>query len=135
MYYQDIKWKKVNYKLKSGLQFLLVSEMRIFHTLTLKFKNQLFGVIVTRHFRPERSGHLNESVYCKPIYRTLKMFFIDGSDSFLQPIIPELWKLLVFVQKNKNIRRLKILTSKNKSFHNLHKVSKSTVLNTIAVDL
>ena len=104
----------MNYKLKSELQFLLVSEMRIFHTLALKFKNQLFGVTVTRHFRPESSGHLNESVYCKPIDRTLKMFFIDGSDSFLQPIIRELWKLLVFVQKNKNIRRLKIFSSKTK---------------------
>ena len=45
--------------------------------------------IVTRHFRP-KSGHLNDSVYCKPIDRTLKMLFIEGSDSFLPPIILEL---------------------------------------------
>ena len=69
--------------------------MRIFHTLALNFKDWPFGVIVTRHFRP-KLGHLNESVYFKPLNRTLKMLFIEGSDSFPWAMIPELWKLLVF---------------------------------------
>ena len=42
-----------------------------------------------------KPGHLNERVYCKPIDRTLKMLFIEGSGSFLRPTIPELWKLLI----------------------------------------
>ena len=46
------------------------------------------------------------SVYCKPIDRALKMLFSKGSDSILRPIIPELWKLLVFGKKNINIKRL-----------------------------
>ena len=80
--------------LKSELQFWPISELGIFHTLALNFKDWLFDVIVTRHFRP-KSVHLNESVYCKPIDRTLKMLFIEESHSFLRPIIPGLWKLLV----------------------------------------
>ena len=81
--------------LKSELQFLIVSEMGIFHIIALNFKEWPFCVILTRHFR-SKSGHFNEKAYCKPIDRTLKMFFIKGSDSFLRPIFPELWKLLDF---------------------------------------
>ena len=39
---------------------------------------------------------VSASVYCKPIDRILKMLFTEASDSFLRPIIPELWKLLAF---------------------------------------
>ena len=81
--------------LKRELQLRPVTEMGIFHALVLNFKDWHFGVIVTRHFRP-KSVHLNESVYCKPVNRTLKMLFIVDSHSFLRPIISELWKLLVF---------------------------------------
>ena len=72
--------------IKSEWQFWPVSELGIFHTLALKFKDWPFDVIVTRHFRP-KLVHLNESVYCKPIDRTLKMLFIEESHSFLRPII------------------------------------------------
>ena len=34
-----------------------------------------------------KSGHLNERVYCKSINRILKMLFVEGSGSFLQPTI------------------------------------------------
>ena len=80
--------------LKSELQFWPVSELGIFHTLVLDFKDWLFDIIVTRHFRP-KSVHLNESIYCKPSDRTLKMLLIGESHSFLRPIIPGLWKVLV----------------------------------------
>ena len=70
-----------------------------------------------------KSGHLNERVYCKPIDRPL-------------PTIPELWQLMVFGQQNKiNKKTLKIFSLKNKSYNNHQKASKSTVLNTLAVDL
>ena len=45
--------------LKSELQFLSVSEMGIFYTLVLNFKDWPFDVMVSRHFRP-KSGQLNE---------------------------------------------------------------------------
>ena len=48
---------------------------------------------LTRHFRP-RLVHWNESVYCIPIDRALKMRFNEGSSSFLRPVIPELWWFL-----------------------------------------
>ena len=80
--------------LKSELQLWTVSELGIFHTLALNFNGWTFEVIIIRHFRPT-SVHLNESVYCKPIDKTLKMLFIEESNSFLWPIIPGLWKLLV----------------------------------------
>ena len=115
---------------KSELQFA-----SFIHTLALNFKDWTFGVIVTRHFRP-KSGLLNEIVYCKPIDRTLKMLFIERSGSFLRPTISELLKLLVSIyKKNKYNGTLKIFSSENKSFHNLHKISKSTVLNAMAVHL
>ena len=66
-----------------------VSEIGIFYTLALNFKDWAFGVIVTRSFRP-KSVHLNERVYCKPIDRTLKMLFSEDSHRFLRPIISEL---------------------------------------------
>ena len=40
-----------------------------------------------------------------------------------------------WIKKHKYKRTLKIFSSKNKSFHNLHEVFKSTLLNTMAVDL
>ena len=102
---------------------LHVSEIGKFYTLALNFKGKPFAIIVTRHFRP-KSDHLNEVVYCKPIDRTL-------------PIIPDLWKLMVFGYKkqNKHKKTLKIISSKNKSFCDRQKVSKSAVPNTMAVDL
>ena len=63
------------------------------------------------------------------------MFFTEGSGNILRPAILDLWKLLVFGYKNKYKKILKIISSKNNSFHNLQKVSKSTVPNTMAVDL
>ena len=82
-------------KLKKWITISACYRNGIFHTLVLNFKDWHFGVIVRRHFRP-KSVHLNESVYCKPVNRTLKMLFIVDSHSFLWPIISELWKLLVF---------------------------------------
>ena len=64
--------------------------------------------------------------------RTLKMLFIEGSVSLVRPTIPDLWKLLVFGLKKKQHKHketLKIFSLGNKSFYNLHKVLKSTVLN------
>ena len=49
--------------------------------------------IYNRHFRP-KLVHWNESVYCTPIHRALKMRFNEGSGSFLRPTIPELWRFL-----------------------------------------
>ena len=68
-----IKTQLPSTSLKRELQFLLVLEMGIFHTLTLNFKDWRFGVIVTRHFR-SKSDQLNGSVYCKPIDRSDCMF-------------------------------------------------------------
>ena len=48
---------------------------------------------ISRHFRP-KLVHWNESVYCTPIDRALKMWFNKGSGSFLRPTIPELWRFL-----------------------------------------
>ena len=63
------------------------------------------------------------------------MLFIEGSDSFLRPIIPEVWKLLVFwIKKREYKKTLKIFSTKNKSFHDVHKVSKSTVANTMTIE-
>ena len=47
----------------------------------------------TRHFRP-KLVNWNECVYCTPIDRALKMWFSEGSGSFLWPTIPELWRFL-----------------------------------------
>ena len=69
-------------RLTSELQFLPVSEMGIFYIVALNFKDWLFGVTVIRHFRP-KSGNFSESIYCKPIARTLKMLFSERSCSFL----------------------------------------------------
>ena len=41
----------------------------------------------------------------------------------------------VEIKKHKYEKTLKIFSSQNKSFYNLHKISKSTVLNTMVVDL
>ena len=57
-----------------------------FHTLALNFKDRLFGVIITRQFRP-KPGHLNNGTI-KPVDRTLKMLFIKGSGSFLRQTSP-----------------------------------------------
>ena len=46
-----------------------------------------------RHFRP-KLVHWNESVYCTPIARALKIWFNEASDSFLRPTIPELGRFL-----------------------------------------
>ena len=80
---------------KGELQFALC----LFHSFSfnpyaLNFKNWKISVIVTRHFKP-KLGSLNERVYCKPIDRTLKMLFIEGSGNFLRPTFSELLKLLI----------------------------------------
>ena len=46
-----------------------------------------------RHFRL-KLVHWNESVYCTPIDKALKMRFKEGSGNFLRPTIPELWRFL-----------------------------------------
>ena len=48
---------------------------------------------ISRYFRP-KLVHWNESVYCTPIDRALKMRFSEGSGSILQLTIPELWRFL-----------------------------------------
>ena len=76
------------------------------HTLALNLKDRTFGVILTRHFRPQLDC-LNERVYIKPTDKTSKMLFIEWSGSFLRPKIFELLKLLVFgLKRNINITRL-----------------------------
>ena len=45
------------------------------------------------HFRL-KLVNWNESVYCTPIDRALKMWFNEGSGSFLQSTIPDLWRFL-----------------------------------------
>ena len=123
-------FKKVNYNSR-----LFQKQKKFsYSTLAQNFKDWPFGVILTWHFR-SKSGNLSDSVYCKPIDRTSKMFFTEGSGNILRPAILDLWKLLVFGYKNKYKKILKIISSKNNSFHNLQKVSKSTVPNTMAVDL
>ena len=57
-------------------------------------------------FESWKSGHLNDSVYRKPINRTLKILFIERLDRLLWPIIPDLWKITSFWIKNINARRL-----------------------------
>ena len=54
-------------------------------------KLAVFQMKRTRHFR-SKLVHWNESVYCTPIDKTLKMRFNERSRSFQWPIIPELWK-------------------------------------------
>ena len=86
---------------KSELKFLC-----FIHRLVLNLKDWIFGVILTRHFRP-KSDCLNERIYIKPIDKTSKMLFIEWSGSFLRPNIFELLKLLVFgLKRNRNITRL-----------------------------
>ena len=106
-------------------------------TLALNFKDWTFGVIVTRHFRP-KSGLLNERVHCEPIDRTLKMIYIRWGVGQLSKI-NYFWVMEVtgfwIKKRHKYNKTLKIFPSKNKSFHNLQKVSKSAVLNTMAVYL
>ena len=43
------------------------------------------------HFR-SKSGHLNETVYCKPIDRRLKTLLNEGLGSLLRPTLPDIWK-------------------------------------------
>ena len=47
--------------------------------------------VCNRHFKPKLINW-NESVYCTPIGRALKMQFNEEPGSFLRPTIPELWK-------------------------------------------
>ena len=103
--------------------------------LTLNLKDWPFGVFVTWQFMP-KSGHLNERVYCKSINRILKMLFVEGSGSFLQPTILKSEEVAGFgIKEYKYTMILKIFSWKNNSFNNLHKVSKNTVLNAMVVDL
>ena len=81
-------------KLKKWIIILACFGIGIFHTLALNFNGWLFDVIVTSPLKP-KSVYLNRSIYCKPIDRTLKMLFIEESHSFLRPIIPGLWNLMV----------------------------------------
>ena len=51
------------------------------------------NVSCSRHFRP-KLVHWNESIYCTPIDRALKMRFNKGSGQPLRATIPELWRFL-----------------------------------------
>ena len=53
----------------------------------------LFILCLNRYFR-SKLVHWNESVYCIPIDRALKVRFNEGSGSFLRLTIPELWRFL-----------------------------------------
>ena len=117
---------------KSDLQFAC-----FIHTLALNFKDWTFGVIVTRHFRP-KSRRLNKRVYCKPIDRKLKTIYVhwvvgqlSTTNFFWVMEVTGFW----IIKKHKYNKTLKIFSSRNKTFHNLQKVSKSTILNTMAVYL
>ena len=57
--------------------------------LAFNFKNWPFGIIVTRHSRPE-SDHSIDRIYYIIIARKLKMLFNERSGSFLRPTIHEL---------------------------------------------
>ena len=63
------------------------------------------------------------------------VFMRDRASLYEQPFLSygTYWILNKKIHKYK--KTLKISFSKNKSFHNLQKVSKSTALNTMVVDL
>ena len=87
-----------------------------------------------RHFRSELVNW-NKSVYCTPIDRTLKMWFNEGSGSFLRPTIPELWRFLWNqLQQNKytNIRRFSTISCHKIRIFSLQKVQQNTVLSKMA---
>ena len=119
----------INQFKKSELQFLSVSEIRKFHTLTVNFKDWPFSAIVTRHFRP-KSGHLIERVNFKPIDKTvinLENLFIEGSGSFLRPT--GFW-----IKKHKYKRTENVFFKKQVSLMST-KYHKSTVPNIMTIDL
>ena len=108
--------------------------MGIFHTQAFNFKDWPFNVIVTSHFRI-KCGHLNEKVYCKPVDRTLKCYLLRGQTALSDQSLLVIEVTGFWIKKHKYKKTLKIFSSKNKSFHNLHEVLKTTVLNTMAIDL
>ena len=86
--------KKLFFQKRNILHYLLFQESYLFAAATFSkdvtfFTRNLFS----RHFRP-KLVYWNESVYCTPIDRALKMWFNKGSGSFLRPTIPELWRFL-----------------------------------------
>ena len=110
--------------------------IRMFYSyISLEIWGLTLGVIVTRPFRP-KSGSLNKRVYCKPIDRTLKMIYIHWRVGQLSKI-NYFWVMEItgfwIKKKHKYNKTLKIFSSKSKSFHNLQKISESTVLNRMAV--
>ena len=64
------------------------------------------------------------------------MLFIKESGSCLRPTSPELWKLLGFrlKKRNTNVRNFQNVFFKKAIVHNLQKVSKGTVPNTMIYD-
>ena len=110
--------------------------IRMFYSyISLEIWGLTLGVIVTRPFRP-KSGPLNKRVYCKPIDRTLKMIYIHWRVGQLSKI-NYFWVMEItgfwIKKKHKYNKTLKIFSLKSKSFHNLQKISESTVLNRMAV--
>ena len=85
-----LSFKKLHLK-KKGNSYLANTFLDFLHSFWLgKF---LPASPKTRHFRP-KLVNWNECVYCTPIDRALKMWFSEGSGSFLWPTIPELWRFL-----------------------------------------
>ena len=87
-----------------------------------------------KHFRPTLV-HWNESVYCTPIDRALKMRFNEWSGSFLRPTIPELWRFLwnqLRQNKYTNIRRFSTISGHKIRIFSFQKVRQNTVLSKMA---
>ena len=80
---------KIASGLRSDFPLSSISEMGIFHTLSLTVGDWPFSI--TGYFRP-KLGHLNERVSYKPIERTLKRQFKEGWGSSLRPTFPKLWE-------------------------------------------
>ena len=93
-----VRWKKIGEKYWSGKRKLgksFVGE-KFTHLQKIEsfFPDSFFpDKVEIRHFRP-KLVNWNETVYCTPIDRALKMWFNEGSGSFLRSTIPELWRFL-----------------------------------------
>ena len=89
----------------------------------------------SKHFRP-KLVHWNESVYCTPIDRALKMRFNEGWGSFLQPGVMKVFvkSIAPFFGQNKytNIRRFSTIFRHKIRIFSLEKVQKNTVLSKMA---
>ena len=97
--------------------------------LEIAYNDSLQQCLTTgRYFRP-KLVRWNESVYCTPIDRALKMQFNEGSRSFIRPTIPMkvfVKSVVLFFGQNKytNIRRFSTIFRHKTRIFSLQKVQK-----------